>query len=325
VKALVTGATGFVGGHLVEALVARGDTVLALARRPDAHPALAALGATPVAGSLENVRSLSAALGGVEVVYHLAGLTAAANEAEFFAVNEGGTRRLVEAIRDAAPGLRRLVYVSSQAALGPSPHGTPLGEDAECRPITAYGRSKLAGELAVRGSGLPWTVVRPSAVYGPGDREFLRLFQIVRRGIAPVFGTGRQELSLVFVRDLAQAIALAGAAAPLAGQIVHAAHREVVLSRDLARAAGAALGRSPLILPLPGFVASPIVGLIGRAAAAAGRRTVVNADKMAEFLAPSWLLQVAKAEQLMGWRAGTDVAAGMRITAEWYREHRWLS
>jgi len=324
VKALVTGATGFVGGHLVETLAARGDTVLAMARRPDAHAALAALGATPVAGSLENVRQLSAALAGVDIVYHLAGLTSANGEAEFFAVNEGGTRRLLDAIREAAPGLQRLVYVSSQAALGPSPRGTPLGEDAECRPVTSYGRSKLAGELAVRGSGLPWTIVRPSSVYGPGDREFLRLFQIVRRGIAPVFGTGRQELSLVFVRDLTRAIAMAGNSAALTGQIVHAAHREVVLSRDVARAAGAALGRTPLIVPLPGLIAAPIVGIIGRAAAAAGKRTVVNSEKMAEFLAPSWLLSVARAEQLLGWRAETDVATGMRLTAKWYREHQWL-
>lgn len=323
-KALVTGATGFVGGHLVASLVARGDTVLALARRPETHAALTALGATPVSGTLENDRSLTLALAGVEIVYHVAGLTSARDEAEFFAVNEGGTRRLISAVREAAPGLHRFVYVSSQAALGPSPRGVPLGEDTECRPITGYGRSKLAGELAVRGAGLPWTIVRPSSVYGPGDREFLQLFQLVRRGIAPVFGSGRQELSLVYVRDLVEAIAQAGRHPALAGQIVHAAHREMVWSRDVARAAGAALGRSPLILPLPGFVASPIVALVGRMAAAAGRRTVINADKMAEFLAPSWLLSVTKAERVMGWQAGTDVTTGMRLTAEWYREQRWL-
>ena len=323
-KTLVTGATGFLGGHLVETLVARGDTVLALARRPETHAALAVLGATPVPGSLEDDHSLSDALRGVDVVYHAAGLTAARDEAEFFAVNEGGTRRLIGAIRTAAPGLQRLVYISSQAALGPSPRGQRLGEDAECRPITSYGRSKLGGEVAVRESGLPWTVLRPSAVYGPADREFLRLFQIVRRGIAPVFGTGDQELSLVFVRDLVQLIALAGTHPAMADQVVHAAHGEVVLSRDVARAAGAAIGRTPIIVPLPGFIAAPIVGLIGRAAAAAGRRSVVNADKMAEFMAPSWLLSVEKAGQLVNWRAGTDVASGMRATAAWYREHQWL-
>lgn len=324
-KALVTGATGFVGGHLVEALVARGDTVLALARRPSSHAALTARGATPVSGSLEHEGSLTAALSGVEVVYHLAGLTAARDEAEFLAVNEAGTQRLIHAIRDAAPALRRLVHVSSQAALGPSPRGTPLGEEAECRPITSYGRSKLAGERAVRASGLPWTVIRPPAVYGPGDREFLRIFQIVRRGIAPVFGSGTQELSLVFVRDLVRVIALAGSQPAASGQILHAAHPEVVLSREVARAAGAAIGRTPLIVPLPAFLAAPIVGLIGRAAAATGRRTVVNADKMAEFLAPSWLLAVAKAEQLLGWRAETGVAAGMKETAAWYRDCGWLA
>ncbi|MFI5281328.1 MAG: NAD-dependent epimerase/dehydratase family protein, partial [Gemmatimonadales bacterium] len=136
-KTFVTGATGFVGSHLAEALAARGDTVLALARRPDQHASLRALGVTPVNGSLENERSLLAALEGVEVVYHCAGLVAAKDEAEFFAVNDAGTRRLLDAVRRAAPGITRFVYVSSQAALGPSPRGAPLDEGVECRPVTA--------------------------------------------------------------------------------------------------------------------------------------------------------------------------------------------
>ena len=324
-RALVTGATGFVGSHLAEALTARGDTVLALARRDSAHAGLKALGVTPVSGSLENERSLDAALDGVEVVYHVAGLTAARSEAEFFAVNEGGTRRLLEAVRRAAPALVRFVYVSSQAALGPSPRGIALTEDAECRPVTAYGRSKLAGELAVRGAGLPWSVVRPPAVYGPRDREFLRLFRIAQHGIAPVFGAGAQTLSLVYVEDLAPAIALAGTHEAARGQILHAAHAEVVTSRDVARAAGAALGRSTVVLPVPGFAARPIVWAIGRAAAVTGRRTVVDTDKLAEFLAPSWVLSVAKAERQLGWTAGVALAEGMARTAAWYRKEGWLN
>lgn len=322
-KAFVTGATGFVGGHLVETLAARGDTVLALARRPETHADLTARGATPVPGSLDHLDTLGPALAGVDVVYHLAGLTAARDEAEFLAVNEGGTRGLIETLARVAPAAR-FVYVSSQAALGPSPRGTPLGEDAACRPVTAYGRSKLAGEQATRAGALAWTIVRPSAVYGPRDREFLRLFEIVRWGVAPVFGDGTQELSMVFAPELAGAIAEAGTRPGAAGEVIHLAHREVVHSREVALAAGLALGRSPFVLPVPGVVAAPIVSLIGRAAAAAGRRTVVNAEKMAEFLAPSWLLDTGKAERVLGWTATVALDEGMRRTAAWYREHGWL-
>jgi nucleoside-diphosphate-sugar epimerase len=322
-RVLVTGATGFVGGHLVEVLAAQGDEVVALARRSETHDELRRLGARPVPGSLEDAAALGSALAGCAVIYHLAGLTAAKNEAEFLAVNEGGTRRLLDAAARTAPSAR-FVYVSSQAALGPSTPGTRLDEDAPCHPVTAYGRSKLAGERAVRTGALPWVIVRPPAVYGPRDREFLRLFRIVRRGIAPVFGTGEQELSLVYVRDLVDAIARAGTVPGIEGRVFHAAHGEVVRSREVARAVGAALGRSPVVVPVPGTLARPIVGLIGRAAAATGRRSVVNSDKMAEFLAPSWLLAVDRAARDLGWTASVGVVEGMRRTAEWYRAEGWL-
>ena len=323
-KVLVTGATGFVGSHLVEALAARGDTVLAMARRPDQHDALKKAGATPMPGSLENERSLVTALKDVDVVYHVAGATSARDEAAFFAINEGGTRRVLESIRQAAPGLRRVVYVSTQAALGPSPRDVALSESAECRPLTPYGRSKLAGELAVRGSDLPWSVIRPPAVYGPRDKEFLKLFRIAKRGIAPVFGAGTQQLSLVHVRDLVEAIVLAGTHDAALRQIFHAAHPETVLSRDVARAAGAALGGSPVLLPIPGAVAAAAAAVIGRVVSLAGQSTILSSERVAEFLAPSWLLDVAKADRLLGWRAKTPMVDGIRETGAWYREQKWV-
>jgi len=323
VKAFVTGATGFVGGHVADVLKARGDAVVALARRPEAARALAERGMTSVSGSLEDERTLRTALVGVEVVYHVAGLIAARNAAEFHAVNEAGTVRLLGAARDVCPAAR-FVYISSQAALGPSPPGTSLDESAECRPVTDYGRSKLAGERAVMTGPLAWSIVRPPSVYGPRDREFLKLFRIARWGLAPVFGAGSQELSLIYVDDLARAIALAGAHPAAARQVFHAAHAEVVLSRDVARAAGRALGKDPVVVPVPGLLATPVVTLIGWAAAAAGRPGVLSADKMAEFLAPSWRLAVTKAERLMSWRADVALADGFARTAAWYRANRWL-
>ena len=323
-KAFVTGATGFVGSHLAEALVARGDSVVVLARRPDQHDNLKAMGLTPVSGTLENARALEAALAGVDIVYHVAGAVSARDEAEFFAVNEGGTRRLLEAVRTVAPTVTRFVYVSSQAAIGPSKPGTPAHEDVEAHPVTPYGRSKHAGELAVRGSELPWTIVRPSSVYGPRDKEFLRLFKLAKLGIAPVFGAGTQEVSLIHIGDLVTMIIAAGTQEAGLRQVFHAAHAEVVRSREVARAAGTALGRSPVVIPVPAAVATGIVGVIGRVASLAGRTTVLSPERLGEFLAPSWLLDVGKADRSLGWRAGTAMQDGMRQTAAWYREHGWL-
>jgi len=211
--------------------------------------------------------------------------------------------------------------------VGPAPAGGRLAEDAPCRPVTAYGRSKLAGEAVVRRSpALPWTIVRPGVVYGPRDRELLRLFRIARRGVVPVFGWGRQEISVVHVADLAEGIARAALEPRGLGQTYHLAHPAVVTQRELAAAVGRAArgGRAPWVLPVPTLLAAPIVGAIGRAAAAAGRRSVVSTDKLAEFLAPSWAASVDKAERELGWRARRDLAAGLAATADWYRAEGWL-
>jgi nucleoside-diphosphate-sugar epimerase len=327
VKVFVTGATGFVGSELAAALVERGDEVVCLARRPERAAYVASRGARVALGSLEDAASLAAALGGVEVVYHVAGLTAAASEREFLEVNAEGTRRLIRAASDAAPGLRRFVYVSSIAAVGPAPPGSRLTEESPCRPVTAYGRSKLAGEAVVRGSAaLRWTIVRPGVVYGPRDRELLRMFRIARFGFAPVFGPGRQEVSLVHVGDLARAIRLAGAEPRALGQTYHIAHPAALSQRELAGAIGRAVrpGRTPLVVPVPAAIAAPIVRVIGAVAAATGRRSVVSGDKLAEFLAPSFATSVEKAGRDLGWRAQIEPEAGLAATAAWYRTEGWL-
>ena len=317
---LVTGATGFVGSHLAAHLARRGDDVRCLVRRPAEAGWLAALGVRVVAGALDDAGSLQAAVAGVDVVYHLAGLTAAGSEREFLAVNAEGTARLLEAAAAARPAPARFVHVSSLAAVGPTEPGQLVTEASPCRPVTAYGRSKLAGEAVVRRSALAWTIVRPPAVYGPRDRELLRMFRIVRFGFAPVFGRGAQELSLVYAEDLAAGIAQAAAAPPAAGATYHLAHPGIVRSRELVREIGRAVrGRAPFIVPVPPAIAARVVRAIGRAAAAAGRRTVVSEDQMAEFLAPAWGTSVAKAERELGWRPPHDLRRGLAATAAWYR------
>jgi nucleoside-diphosphate-sugar epimerase len=214
------------------------------------------------------------------------------------------------------------VLVSSLAAAGPTVPGRPLGGDLPGAPVTAYGRSKLAGEQVVREGDLPWTIVRPPVVYGPRDTAVLELFRVARRGIVPVFGDGSQELSAIYGPDLAEA--LIEAAATPAGRVYYPAHPDRFTSADLARAVGRAVGREVRLVRLPAGPARLLLTLCGAVARIAGRSTILNADKAAEFLAPAWTCDPSALTADSGWRARHDLASGLAATAAAYRTDGWI-
>lgn len=319
-KAAVTGATGFLGSHLLEALVERGDSVRALVRR-ETRPAWLA-GATLVRGDLADAAALAALVAGAEVVYHVAGLVAARSEAEFQSANASGAARVADAAR--AAGVSRLVLVSSLAASGPTLSGRPLDAAAAPRPVSAYGRSKLAGEQAVRASGVAFTIVRPPTVYGPRDRELLRVFRLARLGLAPLLGDGAQELSLVHARELAAALVASATSPTCAGRVYHAAHAEPVTQRGFVEAVGRAVGRRVRTPTLPAPAVSALLRLSGAVGRLAGRASVLGPDKAAELLAPAWTCTSAELERDTGWRARVGLDEGLAATAKWYRDAGWL-
>jgi nucleoside-diphosphate-sugar epimerase len=325
VNVFVTGGTGFVGAHLVKALVARGDRVTALVRRP----ALAAqLGWSAdvrlVRGDLSAEAALREGSTGADVVYHVAGQIAARNLAEFMACNRDGTANVLEAARDS--GVRRVVFVSSLAVAGPTTPGHPIDETRPPAPVTDYGRSKLAAEVLVRAMPFEWTIVRPPVVYGEWDRGTLKIFQLAQRGLVPVFGDGSQELSIIYAEDLARSLIAAGTSPAAAGRVYFAAHPAATTSRDLVLGVGRALGRerAPRILPVPALVARGVLWTAGTLAHLAGRATLLSADKSNEFLAPAWTCRSDALTRDTGWRAQVALDDGLRRAATWYREAGWL-
>jgi len=320
VKALVTGATGFVGGQLTHLLRDRGHEVTALVRSPSRAAPLAARDVRLVQGDLADTRALAEAARGQDVVFHLAALTGAVNEAEFQQANRDGTARLVEAA--VAAGVPRLVLVSSAAAGGPSAPGAPRrGDDAPDTPLTMYGRSKLASERVVRDAPLEWTILRPPAVYGPGDlANFLTVFRTARRfGIAPVFGDGSQEISLVHVADLAAATLAAAEAPDAFRQTWYVNHPEVLTTRELVRAIGREVGRELTVVPLPLWAARAALTVTGAWAAAWRTRSILRADKAHEFGAPAWTGDPEPFSRVTGWQAEFDHKTGLADAAAWYR------
>lgn len=331
-RAFVTGATGFVGSHLVDALLAEGHTVACLVRSPAKRERLFPNAPLDViTGDLHDADALRRGCAGAQVVYHAAALTAAKSRAEFLEVNVNGTQRVLTAA--IAEGVSRFVQVSSVAAAGPVARGSLLQEDDAPHPVTRYGESKLAAEQAVRAADLPWIIVRPPTVYGPRDPELARAFKLARFGVMPVFGDGGQELTAIHVGDLASAL-LAVAARGTTHRVYFATHPEVFTTADFARriyravrvARGAGLDavRDPLVMPLPSPVTRAALTVTGATAKLLGRRTLLSSDKANEFLAQGWACSATRLRDDTGWTAATPLDEGLPATAAWYRAEGWI-
>ncbi len=324
-NALVTGSTGFVGGHLVDRLLARGDTVTALVRTPSRAAALAARGVRLVTGDLADVHALTDAAAGCDVVYHVAALTGAVDEAEFLGANRDGTASVRRAVETAGTDAR-IVLVSSMAAGGPARRDAPRNVAGDDAPVTMYGRSKLAAERALRdGSGPPYVIVRPPTVYGPRDRDnLLAIFKAARLGVAPIFGDGTMQVSLIHVEDLADALVHAGTTAGIAGGTYYVNHPEVITTAELVREIGRQMGRNPALIPIPRWLAHTALSATGGLAALLGRKTILRADKTHEFFQEAWTADPGEFIAATGWLPRYDAANGLAHTAAWYRREGWL-
>jgi nucleoside-diphosphate-sugar epimerase len=275
--------------------------------------------------SLQDPKALGDAVSDVDVVVHLGGLTRARSEAEFMDTNSEGVARLMSAVRDRSPALRRFVYVSSLSAGGPSAGATPVSEADPPSPVSAYGRSKLAGErrLAESAGTVAWTVLRPPIVYGPGERDLHTMFRYAKRGWVPLLGADDRSYSIVHARDLADAVMAVVASDAAAGQVYYVSEDRCYTSRELLLHIGSALGTSPRIVPVPRWAAALVAGMGSGLKPFLKRPPLVTLDKLPE-LVRSWVCSPRKLERECGFRCRISFAEGAAETAAWYREARWL-
>jgi nucleoside-diphosphate-sugar epimerase len=324
---LVTGGTGFIGSHLAEALIRGGDRVRTVAKDNRNSEILAALGVEVVLGDLNNGLAWGPLLAGVECVYHLAGVTRAKTNREYYEGNSLATKRFLGRCAEYASGLRRFVYVSSQAAAGPSPDGRPLTEEAPCHPVSDYGWSKMLAEREVWKfrDAFPVTIIRPSAAYGPRDRDMLQLVMMIKKRFQPVIGFGRKWLNVVHVRDLVAGLVLAGRHPRAEDELFFIGHEQAVTTEELGSAIAVALQASPIRLHLPHWAAY-VFGAVSEALGRLGGRQVLfNLQKVRESVQESWLLSVEKAGTRLGFRPRIPLAEGMQETCAWYAANGWLN
>jgi len=315
---LITGATGFVGGHLAERLRSQGATVTALVRDPARGRFLQSLGVRLLHGELDGGPKLPDDL---DAVFHLAGMTRAIRTGDYYSVNQKSTASLLSCI--VGQGLRpRFVFLSTIAAAGPSPTGCALREEDPPRPVSDYGRSKLFGENEVIGrkSDLPVSVVRVGPVYGPRDSGFLDYFKFVRRGLLVSFGRKSRPMSVCYIDDLIEG--LLGAAAPSAGsgEVFHVGDPVPCTFEDIGRIAARILNVKVrrVILPLP--VIRTAVFFTEAVRPITRKPGIANRDKYKEYKQAAWVFDISKAKARLGYTSKFGLEEGLERTIAWYRE-----
>jgi dihydroflavonol-4-reductase len=336
-KVLVTGASGFIGTHLVAALAARGDQITCLVRKTSNVDSLQTLGAHLAYGDVTDADSLSAAVAGQQVVYHLAGRTMALKGRQFYEVNRRGVAQVAKACAgQQTPPV--MVFVSSLAAAGPAVDGRPRVESDPPDPVSHYGRSKRSGEHAAESFAqrVPITVVRPPIVIGEGDRLGLPLFRSVMHfGVHLAPGYRPRRFSLIHADDLVRLLILAaerGRRLPPLGQCnqpagqgyYFAACEQDPTYADLGRLVAEAVGRRVLVIPT-GMRVIRTMAVVGEAIAQVRHEPLLmNLDKAREIAAGSWLCSGQAAKEELGFEVGAPLLDRLRQTAQWYTEQRWV-
>jgi nucleoside-diphosphate-sugar epimerase len=327
VRVLVTGATGFTGGHLARTLAARGDTVSALARSES--PAAAALtqaGVTLVMGDLRDPQALAAATGGVDVVYHIAAIyrQAGLGDEVYRAVNAMAVKDVIEAA--ARGGVRRVVHCSTVGVHGDVEH-PPANEDAPLKPGDIYQASKLEGENRARETGarlgIEVTIARPTGIYGPGDRRLLKLFRGVARRRWVTLGDGEIYYHLTFIDDLVEGFRLCGTHPAAANRTYILAGGEVTTLNALVALVAEAAGVPVPTRHLPvwpfwtaGAVCEAICGPLGIEPPIFRRRV--------DFFTKSRAFDITRARAEIGFTPRVGLREGIRRALDWYRAEGWL-
>ncbi|MBN1273123.1 MAG: NAD-dependent epimerase/dehydratase family protein [Candidatus Aminicenantes bacterium] len=315
-KALVTGASGFIGSHLVQLLAEKGWSVTCLLRPTSRKEKLRRLPVHIVSGNLEDQSLLEKAAAGQKFVFHLAGRIRSARKDVYERVNHLFTRNLARACLKNSADLERFVYVSSIAAAGPSPPGIIKDESFPPAPASEYGRSKLRGEKALeefRGK-YPFTIIRPPNVYGPGQQETEMLIRLIKKKMVPVLRSGEKKTSLIYISDLVHGLVTAASLSRTVDKVYYLTDGRQYSWRELIFAVKDIILEKGLFFPL----GEPLI--LGAAAATDFLKqtglfsTMFGLRAWKTMTRTPWLFSSARAEKEFGFRATFNLMDGLKQT-----------
>ncbi len=324
-KVLVTGASGFLGSHVVERLTKRGDSVRVLVRKTSNKKFLDTLGVEYAYGAIEDLAAVEEAVKGVDAIVHSAGIVKARTKDEYVATNVTGTKNLLEAAKKHCPALKRFVHVSSLEAAGPSADGLPIAVTQE-NPCTEYGRSKLLAEKACLAfkDDLAVTILRPTAIYGPRDVEILEAFRSVKRRVLPITGDGSVKYTFIYGPDCAEACIKAIDAAVPSGSIFFVADGDVWQQKDMMAKMEEAFGRRAFMRQGIPFGVVKAAAFFVEAYGKAANKAVMLTREKAAMLEQHFVCDPVETKKALGWEPEVRFTEGSKLTARWYEDNGWL-
>jgi nucleoside-diphosphate-sugar epimerase len=328
VKVLVTGATGFIGSHLVDKLLEKNYSVIATIRKTSNLQWLINKPIQLVEASLNDKSKLLEIVKDVDYVYNVAGVIAAKSYEDFLKANKDGAKNLIESVYEVNPNIKRFIHISSQAAAGPATSlDKPVKESDQCHPITSYGKSKKESEDVVLSfkDKLPVTIVRPPSVYGPRDPAIRDIFRIGKMGLGPLMGFNDKYVSLIHCDDLVRGIIMAGESEKAKGEVYFITSKEFYNWPQIMDVLKQALGkkffikiRFPHPLVLAAGSISEFFGNFSK------KPPVFDKEKAIDFIQDYWICSPEKAKNDIGFESQIDLQSGFNETAKWYIENKWI-
>ncbi len=325
-KIFVTGATGFVGSHLVEHLLAQGHQVRVLLRTSSNLQWISDLDLDCYYGNIFDPKKLLPGLKDVDMVIHAAGLTKALDVKDYYKVNFEGTKTLLDTIIQNHLPIQRFVYISSQAAAGPSASMEPITEEDPPHPVSEYGKSKLMAEEYLRSNQdkIPVTIIRPPAVYGPRDTDVFQFFKTVKMGIIPKWQNRDKYLSFVYVKDLVEGIFVAATHSKAVGQTYFVAEPRPHSWDEVAYETVKFFKNKTIHVPIPLGLVKSIAFFSEQWSKLTKQPSIVNKQKIAELLPDFWICSPQKIKKELGFEAPTTLEKGVAMTLQWYLDEGWF-
>jgi dihydroflavonol-4-reductase len=324
--AVVTGANGFVGSHLVDLLLSKNYFVRCITRKTSDLKWLKGKNVEIHDCGLMNKDGLRAAFKDAEYIYHVAGIVKAKKPEDYFKGNVDTTRVLLETALEHKEKLKRFLFVSSGTAAGPSPDGKPVTEDMEAKPLTTYGRSKLAAEELVKTykDNLPVTICRAAAVYGERDTEIFIFFKTFSRGLMTTIGFDKKLVSLIHVADLARGLYLAATNEKTAGETYFITSEKPSSWEEVGDATQKVLNKKPLTIKIPHPAVYGIAGIAQFFAIFSSKPATLNIEKARDITQKAWISSPDKAFKDFGFLQEISLEEGIKRTIEWYKQVKWI-